>query len=418
MSTVERLTDLSAAAERELRDDILPFWAEQTVDREQGGFYGWISNDLKIDREAPKGSVLNARILWTFSAAFRVWPDPLYRETADRAYAYLLEHFWDEEHSGLVWMVDSRGDFLDARKQTYGQAFGVYAFSEYFRATGIQESLERATSLFESIEAHAFEPPQGDEHGGYVEALARDWSPLEDMRLSAIDMNVPYSQNTHLHLLEAYAALLRAWRSRPSEAGSSLEPVLHERLKAVWQILAYRIRDEKTNKLILFQDRDWQPLSQALSHGHDIEASWLLCEAAEVLGDDETIERTKAIALAMAETVLEQGFDREHGGVSDGVDHNMAVLGKEWWPQAEAVVGFLNAFELLGKDDYLQAALASWRFIEQFVIDHTYGEWYYRVSPEGRPELDLPKVSPWKCPYHNARAALETIERVQRLCNP
>jgi len=120
----------------------------------------------------------------------------------------------------------------------------------------------------------------------------------------------------------------------------------------------------------------------------------------------------------MAETVLEQGFDREHGGVSDGVDHNMAVLGKEWWPQAEAVVGFLNAFELLGKDDYLQAALASWRFIEQFVIDHTYGEWYYRVSPEGRPELDLPKVSPWKCPYHNARAALETIERVQRLCNP
>ena len=403
MSTVELLTALSAAAERELRRDILPFWAEQTVDHEQGGFYGLITNDLKIDRDAPKGCVLNARILWTFSAAFRAWPEPLYRETADRAYAYLLEHFWDEEHSGLVWIVDHKGDFLDARKQTYGQAFGVYAFSEYFRATGVREALERAISLFKSIEAHAFEP----EHGGYIEALTRNWSPLEDMRLSPIDLNVPYSQNTHLHLLEAYAALLRVWP----------DAVLRERLKAIWQILAFRIRDEKTNKLILFQDRDWRPLSRAVSHGHDIEASWLLCEAADVLGDNELTRRTKMIALAMAETVLEQGFDRERGGVLDGVDHNMAVLGKEWWPQAEAVVGFLNAYELSGRDDYLDAALASWRFIEQFVIDHSYGEWYYRVSPEGRPELDLPKVSPWKCPYHNARAALETIERAKRLCN-
>ena len=403
MSTAQRLSALSAAAEQELRHDILPFWAERTVDLQQGGFYGLITNDLRIDRDAPKGCVLNARILWTFSAAFRAWPEPLYRETADRAYAYLLEHFWDEEHSGLVWIVDHNGGFLDTRKQTYGQAFGVYALSEYFRATGVREALERAISLFKSIEAHAFEP----EHGGYVEALARDWSSLEDMRLSAIDLNVPYSQNTHLHLLEAYAALLRVWP----------DAVLRERLKAIWQILAFRIRDEKTNKLILFQDRDWRPLSRAISHGHDIEASWLLCEAADVLGDDELTRRTETIALAMAETVLEQGFDREHGGVSDGVDHNMAVLGKEWWPQAEAVVGFLNAYELSGRDDYLEAALASWRFIEQFVVDHTYGEWYFRVSPEGRPELDLPKVSAWKCPYHNARAALETIERAKRLCN-
>ncbi|HEY4976726.1 MAG TPA: AGE family epimerase/isomerase [Gaiellaceae bacterium] len=401
MSTVERLTALGAAAERELRQDILPFWAEHTIDREKGGFYGLIANDLKVDTEAPKGSVLNTRILWTFSAALRSWPEPLYRELADRAYAYLLEHFWDDRHSGLVWTVDSQGAFLDDRKQTYGQAFGVYAFSEYFRATGSEESLERAISLFKSIEAHALEP----EHGGYVEALARDWSPLEDMRLSPIDLNVPYSQNTHLHLLEAYAALLRVWP----------DPALRKRLEALWQIIALRIRDAKTNHLILFQDRDWKPLSEALSYGHDIEASWLLLEAAEVLGDKELIERTKAIALAMAEMVLEDGFDHEHGGVLDGVDHDMSVLGKEWWPQAEAVVGFLNAYELSGKDDFLEAALASWQFIDQFVIDHTYGEWYYRVSPEGKPELELPKVSPWKCPYHNARAALETIERVQRL---
>jgi mannobiose 2-epimerase len=402
MSTVKRLSELSAAAERELREDILPFWAERTCDKERGGFFGLITNDLQVDADAPKGCVLNTRILWAFSAALRAWPDPLYREMADRAYAYLLEHFWDNQHSGLVWMVDSRGGFLDARKQTYGQAFGIYAFSEYFRATGSEEALERAIRLLESIEAHAFEP----EHGGYIEALARDWSPLEDMRLSEIDLNVPYSQNTHLHLLEAYTALLRIWP----------EPTLHERLQALWEILAFRIRDEKTNKLILFQDRDWRPLSDAISHGHDIEASWLLCEAADALGDTAISERTKAIGLAMADDVLAEGFDRVYGGVSDAIDHHSPVLGKEWWPQAETVVGFLNAFELSGREEFLDAALASWRFIEQFVIDHEYGEWYYRVSPEGRPELDLPKVSPWKCPYHNARAALEIIERTKRLC--
>jgi mannobiose 2-epimerase len=391
MSYAERLTALSAAAERELREDILPFWAERTIDREKGGFYGLITNDLEVDTDAPKGSVLNTRILWTFSAAYRAWPESLYRETADRAYAYLLGHFWDERNSGLVWMVDSVGDILDARKQTYGQAFGVYAFSEYFRATGDKDALDHAIRLFESIEAHAFEPA----HGGYVEALARDWSPLEDMRLSSIDLNVPYSQNTHLHLLEAYAALLRVWP----------EPALRSRLRALWEILAFRIRDEKTNKLILFHDRDWKPLSDAVSHGHDIEASWLLGEAADALGDETISECTKEIGLAMADDVLAEGYDRVNGGVSDAIDHHSPVLGKEWWPQAEAVVGFLNAFELTGKDEYLDAALASWRFIEEFVIDHTYGE-----------ELDLPKVSPWKCPYHNARAALEIIERTSRLC--
>jgi len=403
METSERISALSAAAERELREGILPFWAERTVDREQGGFYGLITNDLKVDTEAPKGSVLNARILWTFSAAFRAWPDPLYREMADRAYAYLLEHFWDEEHSGLVWMVDHRGASLNDRKQTYGQAFGIYAFSEYFRASGEREALERAIRLFENVEEHAFEPA----HGGYIEALARDWSPLEDMRLSEIDLNVPYSQNTHLHLLEAYATLLQVWP----------ESAVRERLRVLWEILAHRIRDEKTNQLILFQDRNWQSLSDAVSYGHDIEASWLLCETAEVLGDEAVLERTKTIALAMADNVLAEGFDHVHGGVSDAIDHHSAVLGKEWWPQAEAVVGFLNAFELSGRAEFLDAVLESWRFIEEFVIDHDYGEWYYRVSPEGKPELDLPKVSPWKCPYHNARAALEVIERTKRLRN-
>jgi mannobiose 2-epimerase len=402
MGTAERIRALGAAAERELREGILPFWAGRTVDREQGGFYGLLANDLSVDATAPKGLVLDARILWTFSAAFRKWPEPLYRELAERAYSYVLEHFWDDEHSGLVWMVDHEGSYLSDRKQTYGQAFGIYALAEYFRATGEHEALERAIRLFESIESHAFEP----EHGGYIEALARDWSPLEDMRLSEIDLNVPYSQNTHLHLLEAYATLLEVWP----------QAVVRERLRVLWEILADKIRDAETNKLILFQDRDWKPLSAAISYGHDIEASWLLCEAADVLGDHAIAGRAKEIALAMVDDVLAEGFDREHGGVSDASDHH-GSLAKEWWAQAEAVVGFLNAFELSGREEFLDAAEKSWRFIDEHVIDRTdgYREWYYRVSPEGVPETDLPKVSLWKCPYHNTRASLELIERTSRL---
>ena len=401
MSTIDRLAALSQAAERELREDILPFWATTVVDHEEGGFYGEMTNDLQVDHSEAKGGVLNARILWTFSAALRRWPEPLYRETAERAFVYLLEYFWDPMYSGLVWLVDHRGQILDGHKQTYGQAFGIYALAEYYRATGTQEALDRAIRLFEDVEAHAFEP----EHGGYVEALARDWSALEDMRLSEIDLNAPYSQNTHLHLLEAYTTLFEVWP----------ETALRERLRVLWEILAHRIRDEKTNRLILFQDRNWQSLSNDISHGHDIEASWLLCEAADALGDKTIDEHTKTIALAMADCVLAEGFDRVHGGVSDAIDHHSAVLGKEWWPQAEAVVGFLNAFELSRREEFLDAAESSWRFIEEHVIDRAFGEWYYRVSPEGKPELERPKVSPWKCPYHNSRAALEIIERVHKL---
>jgi mannobiose 2-epimerase len=404
MSTIKSLQELGAAAERELRTDILPFWAERTIDRERGGFYGLITNDLDVDETAPKGLVLNARILWAFSAASRAYPDRSNGEVRDRAYGYLIDHFWDTERSGLVWMVNPGGTFLDTRKQIYGQAFGVYALAEYFRATGDKEALERAIQLFEIVEEHAFEAPQGDELGGYVEALDRDWQPLEDMRLSSIDLNAPYSQNTHLHLLEAYTVLLRVWP----------EPAVRDRLRELWQILAFRIRNEQTNHLALFQDRDWKPLSDAISYGHDIEGSWLLYEAAEMLGDGDLIDQTREIALAMAETVLEKGFDREHGGVSDATGHH-GPLAKEWWPQAEAVVGFLNAFELSRRDDFLDAALATWAFIDAYVVDRTYGEWYYRLSSEGRPELDLPKVSPWKGPYHNVRAALEVIERTKRL---
>ena len=402
MTTADLLGTLRASAERELRGDILPYWATRAVDREQGGFFGAISVDGHPDASAGKGGVLNARILWTFSAAFRRWPEPLYREMADRAFEYLLAHFWDPEHSGLYWEVDHLGRMLQARKQTYGQAFGVYGLAEYFRATGVRAALDRAMRLFEDIEARALDPA----NGGYWEARGRDWQPIDDIRLSDVDLNAPFSMNNHLHVLEAYTTLALVCE----------DPRPRARLRAVLELVLDRIFDAQSGHLILFFDEHWRSMSGAISYGHDIEASWLICEAAGVVGDPARAARAQAAAVKMADAVLAAGYDAELGGVyKDRTADGHLETDKEWWPQAEAVVGYLNAYRISGREKHLAAAIKTWDFIDAFVIDHRDGEWYARVSREGVPLPGLTKVDFWKCPYHDARAMLEIMDRTQQL---
>ena len=402
VTTADRLVSLGIAAERELREDILSFWASRAVDRERGGFVGAVSMDGRPDPAAGKGGVLNARILWTYSAALRRWPDPLYREMADRAFEYLLGHFWDAEHSGLFWEVDCGGRLLQGRKQTYGQAFGIYALAEYYRAAGNSEALGRAIRLFEDIELHSLDRAAG----GYWEARGRDWTPIDDIRLSAIDMNAPFSMNTHIHLLEAYSTLCLAWD----------DPRPRARLRALLEILLDRIVDPAGGHLILFFDQTWRPLSTTISYGHDIETSWLMCEAADIVGDPVLAARTQAAAVRMATAVLDEGYDSDFGGVyNDRLGDGHLNTAKDWWPQAEALVGFLNAYRLSGRVEFAAAALRTWQFIDSCVIDHGGGEWYTRVSREGVPEPGLTKADFWKCPYHDARAMLETMERIHLL---
>ena len=402
MTTLDRLRALRIAAERELSEDILPYWATRAVDRVQGGFFGAGSDDGVPDQSAGKSGVLNARILWTFSAALRRRPEPLYREMADRAFDYLLAHLWDREYSGLYWEVDHTGATADDRKQTYGQAFGIYAMSEYYRATGVRPALDRAIELFEDLESKAFDPAGG----GYWEARGRDWRPIDDIRLSDIDLNSPFSMNTHLHMLEAYTTLALAWDdARP-----------RVRLRLLLELMLDRFIDPGSGHLSLFFDERWQSMSGLVSYGHDIETSWLICEAADVLGDAALVARAEATAVKMADAVLAGGFDVERGGVyNDRTAEGHVNTNKDWWPQAEAVVGYLNVYRISGREQHLDAALKTWAFIDEFVVDHRAGEWHTRVSREGVPEPGLTKVDFWKCPYHNARAMFEIIERTEQL---
>jgi mannobiose 2-epimerase len=396
-----RLLRLRDAMQRDLRGNVLPFWLGRVLD-ERAGFRGWVGDDGKADAAAPLGGVLCARLLWTFSAAYRRTGDPAHRRAADHFHAWLAGPFTDREHGGVYWMLDHEGRPIADRKQTYALAFAVYGLAEHHAATGRPESLEQAIDLFRRLEQHVADPA----HGGYFEARARDWGVLADVRLSEKDQNAPKSMNTHLHVMEAYAALVRA-------GGGA---AVRERLRAIVRLHLDRIVDPATSHLVLFFDESFAPLSRAVSYGHDVEASWLLVEAAEDAADPALVDRARRTGLAMARVALAEGVDDVHGGLfAERAEDGHLDDDKHWWMQAEAVVGFLSAFELSRDEAFLAAAERTWAFVERYVVDREHGEWRWRVRRDGSPIAGLPKVEPWKCPYHNSRAALEADARTGRL---
>lgn len=380
----------------------LPFWSGPALDPKNGGWMAWLSNDLKPDRTRPKGLIVNCRILWAFSAAHRVRPEPVYFYMAARAFDFVIHKFWDEEHGGAFWRLDDAGQVRDDAKKIYGQAFYIYALTEFHRAFGSPAALERARELFELIERHAHDA----KFGGYVEVCHRDWSEAgAEARLSEKDMNEKKSMNNQLHVLEACTNLYRVWP----------EPWVADRLRELMEIFLVRILDRRTGHLHHFFNEQWEVRSDTCTYGHDIEASWLLCEAAGELGDAKLLARVREAALRMAETVLREGVAADGALCYEGRDGRVIDEGRECWPQAEAVVGFLNAYELSLDEKYLAAARGVWDYIQRHLVDRVHGEWFWRINPDGRPDPELPKVSEWKGPYHVTRACLETMSRLNRL---
>jgi len=399
--TSDATKDLAASMREHLFGHILPFWCGPAVDPEQGGWMAWLSNDLQPDRTKPKGLIVHTRILWAFSAVHQLRPDPLYRQMAERAFVYLMNQFWDPQQGGAFWQLDDGGNVRDDAKKIYGQAFCLYALTEFHRAFKSAPALTRALELFALIERHAHDA----RFDGYVEVCRRDWSEAgPDARLSEKDLNEKKSMNNHLHVLEACTNLHRV---APS-------PVVEQRLRELLQLFLQRILDSRTGHLHHFFDEAWRLRSDTYTFGHDLEASWLLCEAAAELSDPALLAETRTVALRIAAVAHDEGLAVDGGLYYAGRSGRVIDPGREGWPQAEAIVGFLNAFELSRDAKYLEAAQRVWHFIEQNFVDRVHGEWFWRINPDGQPDSKLPKVSEWKGPYHATRACLESCRRLEQ----
>lgn len=388
-----------AASFRQELDRILTYWSTHAPDEQYGGFHGQITEENEVIAQAPKGAVLNARILWTFSAAYRHQPQPEHLALATRAFEYLEQHFLDAEYGGLFWSVDYRGRPLDTKKQIYALAFAIYGLSEYYAASGNARALQHAQALFRTIEQHSFD----QENGGYLEALSREWRAADDLRLSDKDANEKKTMNTHLHILEAYTNLYRVWP----------DAQLHQQIRHLLTVFAEHIIDSRTQHLLLFFDENWVSKSATVSFGHDIEAAWLLLEAAEVLDDEALIGQFKQVAVQMARAAA-KGLDPD-GGMSYEFEpkHQHWIREKHWWVQAEAMVGFLNAYQLSGEEHFQDKFSAVWDFTREHLIDHENGEWFWGVQPDYSRMPGEDKAGFWKCPYHNSRALLEVLHRTQ-----
>lgn len=379
----------------ELKNNILPFWMEKMTDP-RGGFYGRMDGNGNIMPDSPKGLILNARILWTFASAYRITAKREYLETAIRAKEYIRDNFVDKEYGGAYWCLNADGTPLDTKKQYYAIAFAIYGLVELYRGSSDKEALDLAIDFFHSIEDHS----RDREKLGYIEAGNRDWSPIEDMRLSDKDRNDAKTMNTHLHILEGYTNLYRVWK----------DDGLKDALKELTELFLDKFMG-LDGHLQLFFDEEWTLQSSLQSYGHDIEASWLLCEAAGVLGDSELIKRTRKESNKLAEAGL-QGFSISGGMIYEwDPQTGHRDSDRHWWVQAETVVGCLNQWKITGDGRYFEYASAAWRFIRNFIICPD-GEWYWSVREDGSANTDDDRAGFWKCPYHNGRMCMELVERL------
>lgn len=387
---------LKTLAKNEL-NAILAFWSQETIDEKNGGFIGEIDYNNHKNYEADKGSVLYARILWSFSAAYALNQEASYKILAKRAFEAIQHHFYDNEFGGIFWSITHDGKPKDTKNQIYALAFTIYGLAEYYKISRETKALDMAVSLFRKIEAHSYDA----KHEGYFEAFSRDWQPLEDLRLSEKDANEKKTMNTHLHIVEAYANLYQIWP----------EFELKVKIREILYVISAYFINKKTWHLKLFFDENWVEKPDVISYGHDIEAAWLLLWCAETIEDKNLIEEYKQYAVAIANATIE-GIDTDGGLWYEFDPHESQLIAeKHWWPQAELLIGMTNAFQLTQDTNYLDIVAKNFEFIQNYILDKENGEWIWGINADYT-EIKKDKAGFWKCPYHNSRACIELIKRL------
>jgi mannobiose 2-epimerase len=379
-------------------DSILKYWAKHTVDNQNGGFIGQIDFNDHLIANAEKGSVLNARILWTFSASYQVTKNESHKKIAARAFDFLSKHFYDSEFGGLFWSINVDKTPKDTKNQIYALAFAIYGLSEYYAISKDDKALEIAINLYSQIQKYSYDPV----NKGYLEAFTRDWKPIEDLRLSDKDANEKKTMNTHLHIVEAYANLFKVWKDK------TLQSDIIELLETIEK----HFINTKTGHLRLFFDENWVEKPDVISYGHDIEAAWLLLQCAEISENETLIANYKKHAIQMAE-VTQEGLDSDGGlWYEFDTEKKKLITEKHWWVQAEALIGFYNAYQLTGDEKFLNIVYKNWKFIKKHIIDQENGEWFWGIYHDNS-LIEKDKAGFWKCPYHNGRACLELMHRIQ-----
>ncbi|MGN8647512.1 AGE family epimerase/isomerase [Gracilibacillus sp. HCP3S3_G5_1] len=390
------MKELTSEIQLHLEQKILPFWM-QLRDEQHGGFYGKVDYHLEIDKQADKGGVATARFLWTFSAAYRVTGKEEYLAHAHHLYHFLRDKLYDEEHLGIYWLVDYKGQPKDTRKHVYAQSFAVYALSEYYRVTKSGEALALANEIYHLIEEKGYDK----DNRAYCEEFDQFWNPVSNEMLSENDVVAEITMNTHIHVLEAYTNLYKA---NPTDA-------LKQRLLDLLEVHYEKIYNKDTRFLGVFFDKQWNSLVNMKSFGHDIEASWLMDETIKTIGLSD--KRFDQMVVDIAYNIAEYAMQADGSLINEQVDDHYDET-RIWWVQAEAMVGYLNAFERTKDPKFKQLIENLWSYIKKHIVDKRInGEWYWSIEPDGKP-TEKAIGEPWKTSYHNSRFCLEFIERVKQ----
>lgn len=404
-----------------IRDYIIPFWLDNSVDNEFGGYITSFDENGKFDGNGVKNIVTQARMVWGFSYLLDYAKDedkPRMKEAAAQGAEYLMDQFWDKEYGGFYWLLNRDGSVKDSSKLTYGEGFGVYALSQYYLTYGDKRALETAENAFNLIQVYATDTLRG----GYFENIERDWS---------ISPAGPYagdrkSLDIHMHLLEAWTTLYQATGKE-----------IHKRkLQESWDIIkTYMINKEDGYGLNQFDlwfnqipainiKRTWNAERETnetiatptntTSYGHNVELSWLADHALNVLG--ERAEDDNEILIKFLDHALAHGWDYENGGVfRDGVGNGEAlVTDKEWWQNFESLTGFLNGYVMTGNKKYFETFAALWNFDKKYFMNYEVGESRQLLDRKGNP-LVSNIGNPWKGIYHTGRAFAECIRRLDSL---
>lgn len=385
---------LSLVAKKHLEQTIIPFWMNLRDDT-FGGYFGYLSQDLVLDKKAEKGCILNSRILWFFSEAAMALHRNDLRKYADHAYKFMADHCIDRDHGGVFWSMNYDGTPLDATKHTYNQAFAIYALSSYFRLTGDESALSQALKLFRLIEERC------TDSAGYLEAFTTNWRPTTNEKLSENGIVAEKTMNTLLHVFEGYSGLFQT--TKDDAVGNAMKRIL--------TIYTSKIYDAALHRQRVFFDNKYNSILDLYSYGHDIESSWLMDWGCALLNDDDIGPEISSVNLEIAKAVFDAAYS--YNSLANECDRGKVDERRIWWVQAETVVGLVHLWQKLPEDlCYRDAAANTFRFILDYLADkRPGGEWFWAVDKYGVSVPEKPIVDLWKCPYHNGRMCMELISR-------